>query len=437
MALLIIFTLAYFELLYLSLIIIITLTCFILAILYKKNIGSWFNIYTILIMVYSLGYPIRSYFLIYADNKFSLSVENILLALFISFVCLITFLIGTVIGEKYSTTSDIIILPLTNRKKLIFILFNFTLSFVPFLILIIQYGGLSNFLSLLSNRGQNFAGLSWVFSLSAIFCLSIIFIFVSKTRIKKVNFLFLLLSSMTLLLLMGSRIIFLLVLFPLLTLYDNDKTNKMKFISLFIISSIFLLFYSAYFAYFRSYVPTGSWEYFSNNYSDLLFNTIINGGLSFIDGLGVIVSKVPNEVGYLGGTSILASILMYIPSAFYPEKPPNGAELYNLKFNYNQYLTGTGQNPSFFGELYWNFGPLFLIGIMFLIGIVIGFIYKQAKKNKFQVNYLSTILLAFATPIIILHMKSGLGTASSFRITFPLFLLILQLIVLKSVRRVR
>jgi len=85
--------------------------------------------------------------------------------------------------------------------------------------------------------------------------------------------------------------------------------------------------------------------------------------------LNDIVTYVPSRTPYLAGSSIIESVTIWIPRAFWPDKPLGiGSDAQDLF----EARRGSNSVPTWTGELYWNFGwPGVIVGLVFM-GAVCG-----------------------------------------------------------------
>lgn len=106
-------------------------------------------------------------------------------------------------------------------------------------------------------------------------------------------------------------------------------------------------------------------------------NTIVSyAGES--DGFYGILSKVPEEVEFLGGKSYLSIPAAPIPRAIWPDKPEAGGRL-NATYIFANPLTTIP--PGNIGEAYWNFHVPGVIVIMFLFGMILKWLARLYMTN--------------------------------------------------------
>lgn len=400
----------------------------------KRKLGTWLNLFSLISVVYIFGFIIRYISLIYGYNHFDIPQKNMTITLIYSFGIYILFIIGCLFGFNIKTTSHYIIFQTNKFETQLIIFINLVITVGNFFLLLLVFGGWSGLVSNFSDKSTSFAGMGVFFVFLSSLAISLI-ILLSIGSIK-LNFktIILIIISLIPLISTGGRILLVLTAFSYILSYEFFY-RKIRLKQLIIFGLLGLGFYLAYFSYFRVYNLTGNWDYLFNNMGDLYYNTLVNGALSFIDGLNVIMFYVPNQVGYLGGYSLVAGLLIFVPSFIISNKPDNTAFLYNQVFNQSQFSNGTGQNPSLIGEIYWNLGPLNTLVIFFLIGISVGIIYKKAYTVNFNPRYISVFVLIFAIPLVLFILKSGISSGTPYRIIIPLVFNFTLLFLLNKIGR--
>ncbi|WP_017548150.1 O-antigen polymerase [Salinicoccus carnicancri] len=408
----------------------------LIALYYRSKFQTWLNLYTLISFVYIMGFCVRFITLMFGYNQFNIPKNNMIISLIFSFLIYLIFIFGGILGDKITTRTDIKILNITKTEKNIILALNFIISYGSVLILFVLFGGWNGLVSSFSEKTNEFSGLGIVFTFIPSFSVAIILLLCVKAMNFNFYTFFFFLFSLLPLFTVGGRILFFLVLLSLLLVYEirRKPINFRQFLTFCFLGFIFFI---SYFAYFRSFSRFGSWEHFKANWFDLLYNTVINGALSFIDGLNVIMYYVPNSVDYLGGFSILSSLLIFIPSILIPYKPDNTALIYNEIFNKSQYISGTGQNPSLIGEIYWNVGSLNTVLLFFFLGILIGLLYKKVLETNYNSQYLSVITMMFLLPIFLFLIKSGISTGTPYRIIFPLIINLMLLVSFNKIRLIK
>ncbi|NUK29894.1 oligosaccharide repeat unit polymerase [Parageobacillus sp. VR-IP] len=416
-----------------SLTIVSLLISLFLLYFFKRKFHTFINPVSFLFFIFIIGYIIRFYYLYHVENKMGISNDFIVYSFIFSIILISVLVIGLIIGLNVRITKDYILNIKDNKFVFRIIWFNAFISIGNVIFLLLYFGGPQNFIKLLSNRTENFLGLSWAFFGLCFLSISILIFYANDMNIlkyTKVKILFLI--SIGLCLLTGSRMLIFLILFSYIMIKEKHRKSNYSIKFFLKYGILFLIFYICYFAYFRVYLPTGSWNYFAANYKTLLINTIMNGGTSFLDGLGVVMENMPSNHHFLGGKTLFASITMVIPRSIFPNKPELGSAVYNYLFNHDQYLRGTGQNPSLFGELYMNFGPFGTIILIFMIGIFLGLVFRYQRTTN---NSIFFLLSVFLLPSLFLYLKSGFGTATFLRLLFPFFVNLILLYLLNKLKR--
>lgn len=393
-----------------------------LILFFKKKSKTWFNSATFILVIYIVGYLVRYYYLVKVENKVFLPESDIFKSLVISFLAVIICILGIYVSKLKRPNLNLNV-QLNDKQTKILLIVSGIFNVTNVIILILFFGGIDNFFGLLSNRTKNFEGLNWIFSgISCMVMASLIVYGLNPQYARKKIFKVYTLIGFLFLFFTGSRILMLLSLMNFLVISEYVRKKRIKLSKIIAVTLSFLVFYMAYFIIFRTYLPTGSWDYFNANSKELLINTVMNGGTGFLDGLVVVTSYMPYPVELLYGSTFLGVITMLIPRAIFPGKYPLGSAVYNYLFNSDQYSSGTGQNPTLMGEFYMNFGFLGLFVCMFLFGISLGFLEMWKEEGIKNKTLVPAIIYSLIFPSILLYMKSGLGTATFYRLLFPFML---------------
>lgn len=107
--------------------------------------------------------------------------------------------------------------------------------------------------------------------------------------------------------------------------------------------------------------------------------------------MSVLVERVPKELPYLYGSSLVTIVPALVPRQVWPEKP-----LIRIGFYVGQDViqlnNETGIPPSFVGELYLNFGYAGVVAPMFLFGMLLGRVYTNAVNDRTMYSKLIYVL---------------------------------------------
>ena len=118
------------------------------------------------------------------------------------------------------------------------------------------------------------------------------------------------------------------------------------------------------------------------------------------------------------GASFLGLMSAFIPSSFYPDKPPvdDGMYLYSIAHGNNvnppmptRDLDGTSWPLETFGSMYANFGFIGVIVGMFFLGYIISYTFKKMVYSNYQFKYvIFYIIMLFTFEISTLRIVKAL-----------------------------
>jgi oligosaccharide repeat unit polymerase len=95
------------------------------------------------------------------------------------------------------------------------------------------------------------------------------------------------------------------------------------------------------------------------------------------------IEEISNGRPYAYGRSYLETPLILVPRAFYPDRPPTGAQWYVETF-YPDVAANLGGKAFFFmTEAYWNLGVLGIIVVMLLCGVAFRSAYELLRRSKY------------------------------------------------------
>ena len=141
-------------------------------------------------------------------------------------------------------------------------------------------------------------------------------------------------------------------------------------------------------------------------YGDYLQNALVLGDFGAAYNNYMYIYQNISEIGYLYGQSIFRIFYTWIPRSFWEGKPYD-VQLLIVKFNIDPYYTGgSSQSITFIGELFWNYGYLAIILMLFFIGQITRLIDKNLNNLK---NYQVLALLTLA-PFFMLLWRGAFST---------------------------
>ena len=141
-------------------------------------------------------------------------------------------------------------------------------------------------------------------------------------------------------------------------------------------------------------------------YGDYLQNALVLGDFGAAYNNFMYIYQNISEIGYLYGQSIFRIFYTWIPRSFWEGKPYD-VQLLIVKFNIDPYYTGgSSQSITFIGELFWNYGYLAIILMLFFIGQITRLIDKNLNNLK---NYQVLALLTLA-PFFMLLWRGAFST---------------------------
>lgn len=131
----------------------------------------------------------------------------------------------------------------------------------------------------------------------------------------------------------------------------------------------------------------------------------ILGASNFID-LGktaIVVNRVPDEVGYLWGSSLVSIGIAAIPRTIWPEKP-----IVRVGYFVGQEIIGlnnqTGIPPGFIAEMYLNFGYLSILPALMLVGFLMYVMYQRIDDRR---EFVPVIIYSVGILVVTLSLLSA------------------------------
>jgi hypothetical protein len=147
---------------------------------------------------------------------------------------------------------------------------------------------------------------------------------------------------------------------------------------------------AAYDLYFREYLVLGGlgggdpYVTFGERFGRML-GRVLAGNFIQLQQLTVMVDAVPDVLPWQYGRSYLMLLLSPIPSSIWPEKPPLSAYDYTMMLWPHRWIgEGTSMPPSLMGEMYLNFGPIFVAIGMCAFGYGYGIAYRWMRDRLDQ-----------------------------------------------------
>ena len=124
-----------------------------------------------------------------------------------------------------------------------------------------------------------------------------------------------------------------------------------------------------------------------------------------------IIEKIPGEEGFLLGKTLFNWALFLIPKSIL-----KGDYLISLWIKDRWYMDieGGGLPPTAVGEWYANFGIAGVVGGMFLVGFLLGRIFKRARLSDSP--FLAVLWANIAFGFIVIYPKTDLAQIPAFSI---------------------
>jgi hypothetical protein len=117
--------------------------------------------------------------------------------------------------------------------------------------------------------------------------------------------------------------------------------------------------------------------------SDSLFYTLTTGEFVVpFETLPQMIKSVGQEVNPQLGLTYLKAPLFFVPSVIFPHRPNDLAHWYMIKFYGDTYGLNEGRAFFFLSEGYLNFGPIGVIGTMFIWGLFLGAAHSYVRRAK-------------------------------------------------------
>jgi oligosaccharide repeat unit polymerase len=128
------------------------------------------------------------------------------------------------------------------------------------------------------------------------------------------------------------------------------------------------------------------------------------------DGYLPVIAKVPDEVGFLYGSSYIGTLLFFVPRALWPEKPRGvGAIVAEIIFG-----GGAGIPLGAVGEVYWNFYIPGVVVVFFLYGLF----HQWLARTFTQYHHVPAFWVLYVITLFIFS-PGGLETVSYFHHVIP------------------
>ncbi len=144
-----------------------------------------------------------------------------------------------------------------------------------------------------------------------------------------------------------------------------------------------------------------------------------------------IIDKIPSEVDFLYGKTLFNWAVFFIPRSILP---PDYLISYRIKNMWYLDVEGGGLPPTAIGEWYANFGFAGVIVGMFVVGLVMGVIYRRASASESP--YLTVLWANLVFGFVAIYPKTDLAQIPVYSI-FVLMCLWLFMLLLQSAGRQR
>lgn len=292
--------------------------------------------------------------------------------------------LGNVLGNKVSVLGNN-----WNKKRLVLVSFSYTIiGLIAYFFAIHQSGGVGLFFETL--RGRRLLSGNWAIAsfvqlvqISSLLLLAYYF----KTRKLLFPALVCVLLSFVTSLFLGGRSIIIVYLFQPVVIYyyiRKFRTQKrLSFLVALIIISVFAVLIIVILGSMRVHIAKGGFLGDISSMPDIFLMGIVQrliGEFTQFDWFAIILYLVPMAVPYHNGSTFLQFFYMFIPRAFWAEKPLPIAYTVNQMFTQSPNPSGTPF--TILGELYLNFGILGIILGMILFGLFFKSIYCYFKNNN-------------------------------------------------------
>lgn len=330
-------------------------------------------------------------FLKFIDAESVINPEALTRVTGISFLGLVAFYVGYYSLLGRAVARSLPILPGVWRwKRLIGVILVYTLiGYALFGLLIWQIGGIGVLVSGLHNRVVLFAGKNYLAAGATLVSMIALLWFSAVLGRKRISFTLIIyiVGALILTLLLGSKTNLLGLIFIYLILYHYlYKPISIKYFILFSLLAVTAAV--AYDLYFREYIVLGKltsislsegslWDIFWQLWDRFAYNTFIQAQT-----LLIIIESTPELIPYQNGRTILAILSVWIPRAFYPDKPLPMAGVLTEAFRPALFATGYTLPPSVIGELYLNFAVGGVVVGMALFGMGWRIVYDYMRFHR-------------------------------------------------------
>lgn len=368
-----------------------------------------------------------------------LTLYNVSFVFIYQIIVLITFWIGVEIYNDIKKENEyigIIYEIPKNNKKAIYI---FILGLISSIYFIYSVGGIS---FIMNNIQMDFAaGNSYLLSLQLLMPIGIASMFITKEKPKftTVALMFLIYAANIFIFTRRAPILEALLLLIFIYNYRIKRISLKILINPKIIASFILLIF------FILIMPTfrGS-EGFSifSNFSDIIKYIEKNilgifGEFSNVSQDAFIYTNFNSKNFYLGKTFINI-VPSFLPSTYFPWKPPVDDGLYLSNFILGNYISPPGNIFPYMssypfsnqGSMYANFGIIGVIIGSIIIGYIYSFFYNLIKKNNY--NVFTIIIYQLIVYKFVLSTKNIVQTLLAIILTFIVFKLFYKIKIYNS-----
>lgn len=150
----------------------------------------------------------------------------------------------------------------------------------------------------------------------------------------------------------------------------------------------------------RAMYATGNYDFSSESAEQIADSTFSAGDLAIAFMTRMAVEKFPTEHEYLNGLSVYRMFLTPIPRFIWPEKPETSQRIFARVLDPKLGAKGVTIPAGIVGDLYINFGPWGVLGM-----VVLGFFFAQERYTS-----LASLMIVASSGTWIFHFTRGSQT---------------------------